>query len=32
LVTGEGLAFDVSNSPTTGDTYTVTVTYTATRQ
>ena len=32
LVAGEGLAFDVFNTPTPGDTYTVTVTYTATRQ
>lgn len=27
LVAGEGVAFDVTNSPTTGDTYTVCITY-----
>jgi hypothetical protein len=32
LVEGEGLAFDVSNTPTTGDTYTIRVRYTVTRQ
>lgn len=32
LNAGEGLAFDVTNTPTTGDTYTVTVTYTVTRR
>jgi hypothetical protein len=32
LVAGEGLAFDVTNTPTTGDTYTITVTYLVARQ
>ena len=32
LVAGEGLAFDVTNTPTTGDTYTLTVTYLVARQ